>query len=38
MVEFKIRFKSGDVGYFKPTCEITLNILVKGLGMREQEY
>lgn len=24
MVEFKIRFKSGDVGYFKPTCEITI--------------
>lgn len=24
MIEFKIRFKSGDVGYFKPTSEITI--------------
>lgn len=23
MIEFKIRFKSGDVGYFKPASEIT---------------
>lgn len=24
MVEFKIRFKSGDVGYFKPTSAVTI--------------
>ena len=24
MVEFKIRFKSGDVGYFKPTSAIAI--------------
>ena len=35
MVEFKIRFKSGDVGYFKPTSEITIEKadgLIKYIG------
>ncbi|WP_133017105.1 hypothetical protein [Clostridium cuniculi] len=35
MVEFKIRFKSGDVGYFKPTSAITIkqaDELIEGIS------